>query len=171
MKTHVPTSNAISKSGQKICRTAEEFRTQYSLEDRRRQSAQIMNRYPDRIPIICDAFVPNLHPVRGFGLGRGKGGETTPQIDKIKYLVPANLTMGEFLFIIRKRLSISAEDALFVLINNSVIKPQSLISDVFSKHKHEDGFLYVKYTCEATFGGVGGAAPKKKLIRSGVLGK
>lgn len=151
--TIYPTTSAHSANKTKFCRTAEEFRTQYSFEDRRRQSEQIRIRYPDRIPVICDAFVAK---------SQAQFKNPTPQIDKIKYLVPTNLTMGEFLFIIRKRLSLSAEQALFILINNTVVKAQSPISEIYSEHKNEDGFLYVKYTCEATFGSIWEFGKRKK---------
>ena len=42
-------------------------------------------------------------------------------IDKNKYLVPEDLTLGQFIFTIRKRLKLTPEKALFVFINNSLI--------------------------------------------------
>uniref|UniRef100_A0A674IWF1 GABA type A receptor-associated protein n=1 Tax=Terrapene triunguis TaxID=2587831 RepID=A0A674IWF1_9SAUR len=41
-----------------------------------------------------------------------------------KYLVPSDLTVGQFYFLIRKRIHLRAEDALFFFVNN-VIPPTS----------------------------------------------
>lgn len=45
-------------------------------------------------------------------------------LDKKKYLVPADLTVGQFYFLIRKRIHLRPEDALFFFVNN-VIPPTS----------------------------------------------
>lgn len=45
-------------------------------------------------------------------------------LDKKKYLVPADLTVGQFYFLIRKRINLRSEDALFFFVNN-VIPPTS----------------------------------------------
>lgn len=45
-------------------------------------------------------------------------------LDKKKYLVPSDLTVGQFYFLIRKRVHLRPEDALFFFVNN-VIPPTS----------------------------------------------
>ena len=39
-------------------------------------------------------------------------------IDKKKYLVPADLTVGQFVYVIRKRIKLSPEKAIFIFVNN-----------------------------------------------------
>lgn len=46
------------------------------------------------------------------------------ELDKKKYLVPSDLTVGQFYFLIRKRVHLRPEDALFFFVNN-VIPPTS----------------------------------------------
>jgi len=46
------------------------------------------------------------------------------ELDKKKYLVPSDLTVGQFYFLIRKRIHLRPEDALFFFVNN-VIPPTS----------------------------------------------
>ena len=58
-----------------------------------------------------------------------------PELDKKKYLVPADLTVGQFYFLIRKRIQLRPEDALFFFVNN-VIPPTSVTM----------GALYQVYT-------------------------
>ncbi|RXM36730.1 Gamma-aminobutyric acid receptor-associated protein-like 1 [Acipenser ruthenus] len=43
-----------------------------------------------------------------------------PNLDKRKYLVPSELTVGQFYFLIRKRIHLRPEDALFFFINNTI---------------------------------------------------
>ena len=62
------------------------------------------------------------------------------------------MTLGQFIFTIRKRLKLTPEKALFVFINNSLIPSNLLIKEIYDKNKNEDGFLYVQYTGENTFG-------------------
>lgn len=41
-------------------------------------------------------------------------------LDKKKYLVPSDLTVGQFYFLIRKRIHLRPEDALFFFVNNQI---------------------------------------------------
>ena len=48
-----------------------------------------------------------------------------------RYLVPADLTVGQFVYVIRKRIKLSPEKAIFIFVNN-VLPPtgmQSLTRD------------------------------------------
>jgi GABA(A) receptor-associated protein len=96
-------------------------------------------KYPDRVPVIvCRA--PR---------------SSVPELDKTKYLVPTDLTVGQFAYVIRKRIKLSAEQALFVFVGDGNVLPAtaSLMSDVYQARRDEDGFLYVTYSGENTFGG------------------
>lgn len=76
-----------------------------------------------------------------------------PDIDKKKYLVPGDLTVGQFVYVIRKRIDLTAEKAIFVFVNNVLPPTAALMSSIYKEHKDEDGFLYITYTGENTFGG------------------
>lgn len=75
-----------------------------------------------------------------------------PQIDKKKYLVPADLSVGQFVYVIRKRIKLDSEKALFVFVNNILPLTAATMSSVYAEHKDEDGFLYMTYSGENTFG-------------------
>lgn len=75
-----------------------------------------------------------------------------PSIDKKKYLVPNDLTVGQFTYVIRKRIKVNPEKALFIFVRNILPPNAALISDVYGDHKDEDGFLYMTYSGENTFG-------------------
>ena len=111
------------------------FKQTYTLEERKREASRIRSKYPDRVPIILE-----------------RNGEEVPNIDKKKYLVPADLTIGQFCYVIRKRLKLNSEKAIFLFINGKLPPTSSLISIIYDEHKDTDGFLYVTYSGENTFG-------------------
>jgi len=109
-----------------------------SLETRQEVATKIRDRYPDRIPVIVEK-APNTN---------------APDILKKKYLVPQDLTMGKFMFEIRKHMpKLRSEDSIFLFVQKSILPPPySLISAIYEKHKDVDGFLYITYSGENTFG-------------------
>ncbi|CAL5083188.1 unnamed protein product [Urochloa decumbens] len=112
------------------------FKMDHEIERRQSESARIRNKYPDRIPVIVE-----------------KSGKTdVPDIDKKKYLVPGELTVGQFIHVVRKRIKLSPEKAIFVFVNNTLPPIASLMSAIYEENKDEDGFLYMTYSGESTFG-------------------
>jgi len=69
-----------------------------------------------------------------------------------RYLVPNDLSIGQFIYVIHKRLKLNKGDALYLYINNIIPSTNQLIKDIYNYHKDIDGFLYVTYSSEATFG-------------------
>ena len=69
-----------------------------------------------------------------------------------RFLVPADLTCAQFGFLIRRRLSLPPEKALFLFINGALPSGAALMREAYELHKDRDGFLYVQYHTEATFG-------------------
>ena len=63
----------------------------------------LRRKYPNRVPVIVEKA-----PKARLG-----------DLDKKKYLVPSDLTVGQFYFLIRKRISLRPEDALFFFVNNT----------------------------------------------------
>ena len=114
------------------------YKEEHPLEKRKAESAKIRSKYPDRVPVICERSV--------------NGSSDIPDIDKKKYLVPVDLTVGQFHYVVRKRIQLLPEKALFLFCNNSIPPNASLISTVYEEHKDEDGFLYLQYSGESTFG-------------------
>jgi len=72
-------------------------------------------------------------------------------LDKKKYLVPSDLTVGQFYFLIRKRIHLRPEDALFFFVNN-VIPPTHHHGSLYQEHHEEDFFLYIAYSDESVYG-------------------
>lgn len=114
------------------------FKSKNSLIDRIYESQRILTKYPDKIPIICEKNInASIH---------------CPTIDKNKYLLSKDLTIGQFIYVIRKRLNISSEKALFLFIGNTIPSSTNSILSVYNLYKEADNFLYVSYSFENTFG-------------------
>tara|TARA_B100001094_G_scaffold327782_1_gene386746 strand:+ start:710 stop:1057 length:348 start_codon:yes stop_codon:yes gene_type:complete len=107
-----------------------------SLSKRISESRYIISKYPDRIPIIV-----GRHPECKW-----------PDIDKFKYIVPKDMQLSQFIFYIRKRIKLESTQTLFVTINNSLFSGSKAIGDIYEEEPNEDGFLYLLYTNENTFG-------------------
>ncbi|KAI3800282.1 hypothetical protein L1987_28369 [Smallanthus sonchifolius] len=112
------------------------FKLEHPLEKRRGESSRIRVKYPDRVPVIVEKAER----------------ADIPDIDKNKYLVPADLTVGQFVYVVRKRIKLSPEKAIFVFVNNMLPPTAALMSAIYEENKDEDGFLYMSYSGENTFG-------------------
>ena len=119
-------------------KTTTNFKNEFSFSKRSLEAKRIISKYSDRIPIICEKAK--------------NAGPDCPYIDKKKYLVPIDLTVGQFVYVIRKRLNLHAEKALFLFINNEVPTNSDLVANIYNNYKDEDGFLYITYALENTFG-------------------
>jgi len=102
-----------------------------NAEIRRKECEKIRRQFPEKIPIICERDPKSR----------------IKDIDKSKYLVPGDLTMSNFSFMIRKRLQLPYESALFLFVNGrNAITGDVPLSDVYEWYKDpEDGFLYIAY--------------------------
>jgi GABA(A) receptor-associated protein len=76
-------------------------KTNPSTEKRKQESQKIREKYPDRVPVICEKDPKSK----------------MKSIDKTKYLVPNDLTVSQFSYIIRKRLELDKSSALFLLVS------------------------------------------------------
>lgn len=99
------------------------------LDKRKTESDRIRQKYTDRIPCIVSKSEKS----------------DVPQIDKTKYLVPCDLTVGQFVYVIRKRINLPPEKAIFVFVNNVLPPSSCLMSLLYEEHRDEDGFLYITW--------------------------
>uniref|UniRef100_A0A6C0KAV9 Autophagy-related protein n=1 Tax=viral metagenome TaxID=1070528 RepID=A0A6C0KAV9_9ZZZZ len=112
------------------------FQLENDFESRLAEATRILQKYPDRIPIVCER----------------SNNSDIPQIEKKKYLVPGDLTVGQFIFIIRKRVDLPPERAIFLFVNGTIPPTAVLMSVIYNEHRDKDGFLYIIYSGENTFG-------------------
>ena len=113
------------------------FKRKFPFEKRYAEAARIRKKYPDRIPIICQRM-----------------GDNIPDLDRKKYLVPADLTMGQFVYIIRQRMTLGPELGIYLFVGENSCIPNNtvLMEHIYHQHADDDNFLYINYSGENTFG-------------------
>ncbi|KAG9443529.1 hypothetical protein H6P81_014869 [Aristolochia fimbriata] len=123
-------------AGDGLAMAKSSFKLEHPLERRQAEASRIREKYPDRIPVIVEKAEKS----------------DIPDIDKKKYLVPADLTVGQFVYVVRKRIKLSAEKAIFIFVKNILPPTAAMMSAIYEENKDEDGFLYMTYSGENTFG-------------------
>lgn len=108
----------------------------YYVEDRVEQFRVVTEAHPNKIPVIVER-APSSQ---------------LPDIDRTKYLVSGDLTVAQFGSIIRKRIKLGNEQTLIIYINGTLQAASAMFSTIYEEHKDADGFLYVVYTGESSFG-------------------
>lgn len=108
-----------------------------SLEQRQEQYKRVTEAHPNKIPVIVERAPSS----------------TLPAIPKNKFLVPGELTVAQFANVVRKNIKLGMEEALVLYINGSLQAASAMFSTIYEDFKDtEDGFLYVVYTGESSFG-------------------
>jgi GABA(A) receptor-associated protein len=116
-----------------------EYRKERSFDTRLAETERVKRKYPERIPVLVE---------------RVKGSKL-PDIAKRKFLVPMDLTVGQFQYAVRREIAMKPEQAMFIFVNNVLPPTAALMSTMYQEYKNEDGYLYVTYDGENTFG-IGG---------------
>jgi GABA(A) receptor-associated protein len=123
------------------------------MEKRKADAQRLQTKYPTRVAVVV-----------------GANSNTAPQIKTHKFLVPKDLTYGQFMYTIRMRLqkdtqtktALQPEEGflLFVvrldehdgtLIHQSIPSMNETIGRLHHVHS-VDGYLYIQYAIENTFG-------------------
>lgn len=112
------------------------FNSDYTFEERTRQAREIKQKYPTRLPVLCEI----------------NSKSNLPPLDKNKYLVPNDLTVGQLAYIVRKRIQIKPENAVFLTTNSVYPSTSSTIGEIYNEYKDEDGFLKFTISNENVFG-------------------
>jgi hypothetical protein len=119
------------------------FRNTHSIEERKRISGQILAKYKDKACIIIEKSK----------LCKDK----SITIKRTKYLADKSITIGELVNRVKKEIENIRDQAIFILIvdkNMRGISPtmSSNINEMYTKYHHDDGFMYMEFLCENTFG-------------------
>ncbi|KAK4485075.1 hypothetical protein RD792_007683 [Penstemon davidsonii] len=128
----------VGEQGSNLSMANSSFKLEHPLEKRRAESGRIREKLKTLFGVQVIVEKAERSDV--------------PDIDKKKYLVPANLTVGQFVYVVRKRIKLSVEKAIFVFVKNMLPPTAALMSATYEENKDEDGFLYMTYSGENTFG-------------------
>lgn len=94
------------------------------------------SKYPDKVPVIVSKATDSK----------------LPEIQQRRYLVHGDAKVGQFLLLIRQRVKLKHEQALFFLINGNVLAPVSkTMRQLYDDHA-VDRVLHLVFREENTFG-------------------
>ncbi|OAE34514.1 hypothetical protein AXG93_1299s1290 [Marchantia polymorpha subsp. ruderalis] len=94
-----------------------QFKQTTNLESRQAESARILEKYPDRVPVIV----------------KRADKSSIPDIDKKKFLVPVDLAVGQFVFVIRKRMKLTPEKAIFVFVKDVLPPTSAMMAQIYDE--------------------------------------
>uniref|UniRef100_A0A8C4R3S0 GABA(A) receptor-associated protein b n=1 Tax=Eptatretus burgeri TaxID=7764 RepID=A0A8C4R3S0_EPTBU len=107
-----------------------QYKEEHPFEKRRSEGEKIRKKYPDRVPVVAKHENKLIN-----------------DIDKYKKKL-----IGQFYFLIRKRIHLRAEDALFFFVNNVIPPTSATMGQLYQEHHEEDFFLYIAYSDESVYG-------------------
>lgn len=110
------------------------FQKEFPFDKRSLEAKKVHEKYPERVPIIIETSAD------------------LPYLDKKKYLVPKEFTVGQFISILRKRIKLAPEKAIFLFVNNTIPPVSQLIGRIDEQHRSPDGFVYFFLAGENSFG-------------------
>jgi GABA(A) receptor-associated protein len=110
------------------------FRTLHTREQRLNEFKRIIQKYPDRIPVVIN--------IVGEGL----------ILNKRKYLVEMDMLMIHFQHTIRQRLKVGPNESIFFFYENTIPNPTQTLGQIYKEGPSEDGFMVLTLAKENTFG-------------------
>jgi GABA(A) receptor-associated protein len=111
-----------------------DFKTKFSFEQRKNEAVRIKSLYKDRIPLVIQVD------------------KNVPELDKHKFLVPCDITIGQFLTILRNRMELKPDIGIYIFVNKTIPSMTTLIGEIYKEHRDKDEFLYLSLCAESTFG-------------------
>jgi GABA(A) receptor-associated protein len=113
-----------------------------SFQERIERSNALKQKYPHCVPVIVK---------------KNKNDVILQDQIQSKYLIPKNVEISYLLISIKKKLKLDANKALFVFVqknneNSFLVTPSMNMGEVYNSYSSSDGFVYLIYTSENTFG-------------------
>lgn len=106
------------------------------LNVRREEAKRMMEKYPERYPVVIEC-------AEGSGVKK---------LEMEKYMVPHHFTVGQFLVVLRKKISLAPDKAIYLYTGGVIPETSQLMSQLYQDKAEDDGFLYMTYASESTFG-------------------
>jgi GABA(A) receptor-associated protein len=110
-----------------------------SISVQQAEIKRIRERFPSRIPVFITKAITH-------------SSNELPNLQKNKFLVPMDLTVGQFIYIIRKQLRVSSDKAIFIFVKNTLPTTGMRMKELYAQYADYDGLLHLVYTSESTFG-------------------
>lgn len=114
------------------------FKQRKCLATRKDEVCNIRTKFPNKLPVIVERYIRE---------------KSLPLLDKTKFLVPFEFTLGQFLCLLRNKIDLEATQALFLLVaEKSMSCMSSSMGEIYSLYSDQDGFLYITYASQEVFG-------------------
>lgn len=109
-----------------------------SIEKNKKIAMSLINQYEDRVPVIVEKEIDSK----------------LPELEKKKYLVPYNMTIGALIMVIRRKIKLENYQSLFISTKEQNYSPPSncTMAELYQKYQSPDKFLYLVYKSENAFG-------------------
>lgn len=99
----------------------------------KKRSSRLRNRHPGRVPVI---ILPRPEV----------------SLDTVRFLVPMELRLGEFLCTLRNYVKLTKTQSLIVFVDGTLPGMQETMETLDDKYRNADGYLYITVARENTFG-------------------
>merc|ERR1719186_701381 len=118
--------------------TRQSFKQRMNFEQRLKEATDTKRRYPTKVPLVVERYRREKY------IG---------EIDKVKWLVPAEMTTLQLTVVLKQRLNLPPHKDFFLLIDGKTI-PSLNVPMISLHHKFadDDGFMYFTYASQETFG-------------------
>ncbi|XP_073778324.1 microtubule-associated protein 1 light chain 3 gamma [Danio rerio] len=114
------------------------FKQRKCLATRKDEVCTIRSKFPNKLPVIVERYLRE---------------KKLPLLDKSKFLVPNELTLGQFVSLLRSKIALEASQALYLLVSGKNMSCLSAsMGEVYSQFRDPDGFLYMTYASQDMFG-------------------
>ncbi|XP_034241264.1 microtubule-associated proteins 1A/1B light chain 3A-like [Thrips palmi] len=114
------------------------YKEKKTFAQRVKDIQKVQAKYPGKIPVIVERF---------------KKEKQLPLLSRTKFLIPDHLTVGYIIMQIRRMLQLNPTQAVFLLVNQRSMASQTMtMSQLYNQEKDPDGFLYIVYASQETFG-------------------
>ena len=119
--------------------SSNQFKDEFDFETRKHETHKIREKFPQKFPVVVQVSPRD---------------KILKDIDKRKFLVPYDMKFSDFGNIIRKRMSdINEIQSIFFYVGTGkILDLHANMSVIYESYKDEDGYLYVFYHGENTFG-------------------
>lgn len=104
--------------------------TQRTPQQKRDDVLRLLKRYPDKIPVYIEGITQN------------------------KFLVPYDITVAQFLYMLREKVLMTPTESIFVFFGKrkEIMPSNMIIREIYDRLKDDDDMLYAFYAKENVFG-------------------
>lgn len=114
------------------------YQNKFTYIERVQKSNKLLQEFPNNVPVIIERYPRET---------------LLPRIQNRQFLVPKEVTVAYLINILKSRLGRYSRHSIWLYAGNTVLQCRfSTIAEIYNKYRSLDGFLYLQYSGEETFG-------------------